>query len=152
MTKIEVGDLLYEAKLNITNLVEFGVGIIDATNPDFTLPPAGARFDIAVAGTVSGSQIEGTYEGVDYLHIRADRRAQLHVHGVITTTNGSKISMFADGVATPDESAAGVNHLRENVILTTSVPEFEWLNAVQIWAQGTVDMNVLQIEISSYAA
>jgi hypothetical protein len=150
MTKIEVGDLLYEVKVGITKLTEFGVGIIDATSPDAALPLAGARFDIAVAGTVSG-RVEGTFEGVDYLHVRADRRSQLHIHGAITTTDGSNIALYADGVATPDD-APGVFQLRENVTLTTAVPEFEWVNGLQVWGQGTVDMNTLQIEISGYVA
>jgi hypothetical protein len=151
MTKIEVGDLLYEVKVGITKVTEFGVGIIDATSPDAVLPLAGARFDIAVAGTVRGSSIEGTFEGVDYLHVRADRRSQLHIHGVITTTDGSNIALFADGVATPDD-APGIFQLRENVTLTTAAPEFDWVNQLQIWGQGTVDMNTLQIEISGHIA
>lgn len=150
MTKIEVGDLLYEVSVGITKLTEFGVGILDAMSPEAPLPPVGARFDIAVAGTVSG-RVEGTFEGVDYLHIRADRRSQLHVHGTITTPSGSNIALFADGVAVPDD-APGIFQLRENVTLTTAAPEFEWVNQLQIWAQGACDMNTLQIEISGYTA
>jgi hypothetical protein len=47
---------------------------------------------------------------------------------------------------------AGIFQLRENVTLTTAVPEFDWVNGLQIWGQGTVDMNTLQIEISGYVA
>jgi hypothetical protein len=150
MTKIEVGDLLYEVKVGITKVTEFGVGILDATVPDAVLPLAGARFDIAVAGMVTG-RVEGTFEGVDYLHVRADRRSQLHIHGVITTPDGSNIALYADGVAVPDDTP-GVFQLRENVTMTTAAPEFEWVNSLQIWGQGTVDMNTLQIEISGYVA
>jgi hypothetical protein len=151
MAKIEVGDLLYEVTVSINKVTEFGVGIIDATSPDVALPPAGARFDIAVAGTVRGPRIEGVFEGVDYLHIRADRRSQLHVHGAITAPDGSNIALFADGVAMPDD-AAGIFQLRENVTLTTAAPAFDWVNQLQIWGQGTVDMNELQIEIAGYVA
>ena len=151
MSKIEVGDLLYEANLSITKLTEFGVGIVDATSPDAELPAAGARFDIFVAGTVRGSRIDGTIEAIDYLHVRADRRSQLHIHGAITTADGSNIALYADGVALPDE-APGIFQLRENVTLTTVASEFDWVNQLQIWGQGTVDMNTLQIEISGYVA
>jgi hypothetical protein len=151
VTKIEVGDQLYEVSVGITKVTEFGVGIIDAMSPDVVLPPSGARFDIAVAGTVRGSKIEGTFEGVDYLHVRADRRSQLHIHGAITTPAGA-IALFADGVALPDETQPGIFQLRENVTLTTAVPEFEWVNQLQVWGQGTVDMNALQIEITGFVA
>ena len=42
-----------------------------------TPPPAeGARFDVYFEGPVTG-KVKGTVKGVDYLHIRADGRAQL---------------------------------------------------------------------------
>jgi hypothetical protein len=150
VAKIEVGDHLYEVALNITGITEYGISIFDATNPEIPLPPAGARFDIAVAGTARG-QLEGTVEAVDYLLIRADRRVELHIHGVLTASNGGKIALCADGVALPEPSNPAVSQLRENVKLQSAHPELEWVNPLQIWGQGTVDMGKLEINISAYA-
>ena len=62
-----------------------------------TPPPAeGARFDVYFEGPITG-KLNGTVKGVDYLHIRADGRCQLNIHAEITTEDGKKISLAADG-------------------------------------------------------
>ena len=152
MTKIEVGELLYTVSMKITDVTEYGVSIMDVMNPEATLPPAGARFDIAVAGDAQGPKLDGTIQAVDYLHVRADRRAQLHIHGAITTSGGAKIAIFADGIATPEANDPSVNHLRENVSLHTNHPEFEWVNPLQIWGIGVVEMAKFEINITGYIA
>jgi len=82
-------------------------------------PPQGARYDVAFEGPVTG-RLRGTVKGIDYLHIRPDGRGQLHIHGEITTEDGKKIALSADGVAMGQPP---VLQLRENVTLTTSHPE-----------------------------
>lgn len=42
--------------------------------------------------------------------------------------------------------------LRENVTLTTSHPEYSWVNAIQVWAPGTVDLAKGEIRVRGYAA
>jgi hypothetical protein len=95
--------------------------------------------------------LKGTAKGVDYLHIRADGRCQLDIHAEITTDDGKKIALAADGVAIP-EKGSPVFQLRENVTLTTSHPEYAWLNPIQVWAPGTVDVAKGEIHIKGYAA
>jgi len=63
------------------------------------VPPQGARIDIAFEGPVVGQKLRGTVKGVDYVRIRPDGRGQLHIHAEITTEDGKKIALFADGVA-----------------------------------------------------
>jgi hypothetical protein len=87
---------------------------------------------------------------VDYLHVRADGRCQLHIHAEITTADGKKIALAADGVAIP-ESGSPVFELQENVTLTTSHPEYSWVNTIQVWAPGTVDVSKGEIRIKGYA-
>jgi hypothetical protein len=143
------GELLYEYTLKITQVVEYGVSM-DALMSGQAPPPAeGARFDVHFEGPVAGTKLSGSAKGVDYLHIRADGRAQLDIHIEITTEDGKKIGLAADGVAL---DAPPVLQLRENVTLTTSHPEYSWVNPIQVWGVGTVDLAQGEIRVKGYAA
>jgi hypothetical protein len=108
--------------------------------------PAIARIE----GPVVGQKLQGTVKGIDYLHIRPDGRGQLHIHGEITTEDGKKISLSADGVAFFKDGPP-IGELRENVTLTTSEPDYAWVNPLQIWAPGTVDLAKMEVHITGYA-
>ena len=54
-----------------------------------------------------------------------------------------------DGVALGETPAF---RLRENATLTTSHPEYSWVNALQIWTLGTVDLQKGEIRVRGYAA
>jgi hypothetical protein len=130
-------ELLYEYTAKITQVVEYGVSM-EALMSEQAPPPAeGALFDVYFEGPVTGTKLSGSVKGVDYLHIRADGRSQLHIHAEITIKDGKKIALAADGVALGEPP---VLQLRENVTLTTSHPEYAWVNAIQVWAPGTVDL------------
>jgi hypothetical protein len=45
-----------------------------------------------------------------------------------------------------------VIQLRENVTLLTNHPELSWLNALQLWATGTVDVANGQVRVKAYAS
>ena len=118
-----------------------------------TLPPPaeGVRCDVTFEGPVAGPKLRGTVRGTDYGYLRADGRAGLHIHGMITTDDGKNISLAADGVASINpESPAG--QLRENVTLTTSEPGYTWLNTIQIWATGSVEFANGTLHVTAYAA
>jgi hypothetical protein len=91
-------------------------------------------------------------KATDYLSVRADGRFDLHIHGEITTGNGARIAFFADGVALPRPGGGPVFELRENVSLFTSVPEYRWVNPLQIWGVGTVDLSTQVIQIKGFSA
>ena len=98
------GELLYEYTPKITQVVEYGASA-DALISGQTPPPAeGARVDIYFEGPISG-KLNGTVKGVDYLHVRADGRCQLNIHAEITTEDGKKIALAADGVAIQEEGS-----------------------------------------------
>ena len=42
--------------------------------------------------------------------------------------------------------------IRENVTLTTCHPEYSWVNPIQVWARGTVDLAKGEIRLAGYAA
>lgn len=142
------GELLYEYTLQFTQVVEYGVSA-EALFAGQTPPAEGARLDVHFEGPVTGARLNGTAKGVDYLHVRADGRIQLHIHAEITTEDGKRIALAADGVGIPQ--AGSVFQLRENVTLTSNHPEYAWVNPLQIWAPGTVDVAKGEIDIKGYA-
>lgn len=150
MDTIERGEPLYEYNLKITGLVEYGVNFEELIAQKIPIPPEGARFDIAFAGEASGSKLSGKVSGVDYTHMRADGRFQLDVHAEINTEDGQKISLKADGVAIQREGSS-ISDLRENVTLFSSSKDYLWVNTIQVWGIGTVDLASQIIQIKGYS-
>jgi hypothetical protein len=143
------GELIYEYALQITQVVEYGASA-EALFSGQTPPPEGARLDLYLEGRVAGPRLKGTVRGVDYLEFRADGRADLHIHAEITIEDGKKIALFAEGVAIPDHGSP-VFQLRENVKLTSNHPELLWVNLIQIWASGMVDVSNGQVRVKAHA-
>lgn len=144
------GELLYEYTVQFTQVVEYGSSAETVLSGQTPPPAEGARFDVYFEGPVTGAKLNGTVKGVDYLHIRADGRAQLNIHAEITTEDGKKIALAADGVAILQEGSP-VFPLRENVTLTSNHPEYAWVNPLQVWAPGTVDVAKGEVRIKGYA-
>ncbi len=145
------GELIYEYALQFTQVVEYGASANAVFSCQMPPPAEGARFDVYFEGPITGPRLKGRVKGVDYLHIRADGRFQLNIHAEITTEDGKKIALAADGVAIPTEGSP-VFQLRENVTLATNHPEYSWLNPIQVWGAGTVDVSKGEIRIEGYAA
>lgn len=150
MSTVEIGELLYEYTLKITGLTEYGFSfeaLMAGTAPP---PPEGARFNVLFEGAAVG-KLKGTASGIDYLRVRADGRFDLHIHADITTDDGQKISLEGDGVALPRE-ASPIADLRENVTLFTSSKSYAWVNTMQVWGIGTVDLAAQVINVKGYRA
>jgi hypothetical protein len=141
----------YEYTPLVTRVVEYGASGNALLSGQSSPPPGGARIDFYFEGPVIGPKLTGTVKGVDYLYFRADGRAQLHIHAEITTEDGKKIALAADGIAIP-EPGSSVFQLLENVTLLTNHPELAWINAIQLWATGTVDVSNGQVRVNAYAA
>jgi hypothetical protein len=151
MSTIEVGDLLYEYTLKFTGMTEYGVSLESLMAGTVAPPPEGARFDVAFEGASNGPKLKGKVTGVDYLRMRADGRLQLHIHAEITADDGQKIALHADGVALPRRGSS-IADLRENVTLSTSSKDYTWVNALQVWGMGTVDLAEQVVELKGYSA
>jgi hypothetical protein len=150
MNTIEMGEPLYEYTLKITGLVEYGVNFGELVAQKIPIPPEGARFDIAFAGEATGSKLSGKVSGIDYTYMRTDGRFQLDVHAEITTDDGQKISLKADGVAIQREGSS-ISDLRENLTLFSSSKDYTWVNTIQVWGVGTVDLVSQVIYIAGYS-
>ena len=143
------GALIYEYQPQITQVIEYGASA-DAVLSGQAPPAEGARFDFYLEGPVSGPKLHGTFRGVDYIYVRADGRAELHIHGEITTEDGQKVALEAGGVAIPQERSP-VFQLREHVSLMSNHAELSWVNPLEIWARGVVDVSTRQVHLRAYA-
>ncbi len=150
-TTISVGEHLYEVTLKLTQVTEFGVSMEALISGQVPPPPEGARFDLAFEGSSRGPKLTGKISGVDYIHVRADGRFEMHMHSVLSTDDGANIAVFADGVATPREGGS-IFDLRENVTLRTSAEAYSWVNRLQVWGVGTSDMASKEVNLNGYSA
>jgi hypothetical protein len=146
---IAVADHLYDVTAHFTNVIEFGISLQDLLSDPTKMPPQGARFDFEFEGSVSGPKMKGKVKGTDYIYIRPDGYSRLHIHAVITTDDEVNISFF--GTSAPSDNPSVFN-LRENVTVLTADPAYAWLNQLQIWAQGSVELTKGEIKASSYIA
>ena len=151
MSTIEVGELLYELTVKVTGMTEYGVSFAALMAGQVAPPPEGARFDVAFDGALTGPRVKGKATGIDYLRVRADGRFELHIHSEITTDDGQKIALHADGVAVQRKNSP-IADLRENVTLSTSSKEYTWVNTLQVWATGTINLSEQIVQLKGYSA
>ena len=135
---ITAGELIYEADIQFTGMVEFGVGMQDLSSGKTALPLEGARFDQTFQGELHGPKLRGKISGTDYLYVRADGRFQLHLHARVTTEDGANIALSSDGVSLQVEGERETQ-LRAAVSLFTSFEAYTWLNKLQLWVLGSLD-------------
>lgn len=150
---IPVREFLFDEAVQLTGITEYGVSWEKFLSGEVNLPPQGARFDIAFAGTLEGPKLKGRIEGVDYLLVRADGRPQIRLQANITTDDGEKIAVEEDGILFPDPDAGpGMAQLRLNMRLSTASPRYSWVNFLHIWLHGCVDMVNGEVQVKAYAA
>ncbi len=145
---VPASELLYEETFQMGRTAEYGLGMADVLSGKVKLPPQGGRFDVSVAGEITGSRLAGSITAVDYVTMRADGSTRLHVHGEITTKENDKVSFFADGTFAPGAPA----QLRENVTLYSACPRYEWVSQLQVWATGPLDLATGKAQLAGYAA
>jgi hypothetical protein len=143
------GELIYEYRPQVTQTVEYGVSA-DAMFAGEPPPPEGARFDLYLEGPVAGGKLNGTVRGVDYLNFRADGRAELHIHAEIVTEKGKNVALEAGGVAVRQDGLS-LLELREHVSLRSNHAELAWVNGLEIWARGVVDVASGQVQLRAFS-
>jgi Protein of unknown function (DUF3237) len=148
--QLRLSELIYSYSARLTEVTDYGQSLTDVLFGTVPPPPGGLRCDASFEGPVTGPKLWGTVKGTDFGNLRADGRAELHIHAHITTMEGKVIALAGDGVSYVKPGSA-VTQLRENVALTSSHPEHAWLNNLQIWAIGTADFGTGEIELCAYA-
>ena len=134
----------------VTKIVEYGVSFADFATDKVGPPPQGARFDITVEGTFTGSKLNGIFTAVDYVYVRADGRVELHPHGEITTNDGARIAYFLDGVVYSVEESPLPHHLGIGTLSTASV-KYAWVNGLEILSQGPMDLAKREMRLEVYS-
>jgi len=94
------GEKIYEYDLDVTGVTDYGVALQAILSGQASVPPQGARIDIAFEGRATG-RLTGRVRGIDYLRIRTDGRIDLDIRAIVETENGCRIALSADGVAMP---------------------------------------------------
>jgi hypothetical protein len=131
-------ELIYEADIQFTQMVEYGVSMEALTSGKVPIPLEGARFDQMFQGELNGPKLRGTIYGTDYLRVRADGLFQLHLHARVTTHDGANIAFSSEGVSLQVEGQKETQ-LRAAVRLSTSAETYRWVNKLQLWVSGTLD-------------
>ena len=147
---ISDSELLYEAKIQFTEVIEYGVSIEALSSGKMPVPLAGARFDQTFEGNLYGPRLSGRIYGTDYLYVRADGLFQLHLHARVTTEDGVNISLSSEGVSNQVEGEHAAQ-LRSAVSLFTTSETYNWLNKLQVWATGTFNPVNQEALIKAYA-
>jgi hypothetical protein len=150
MTEQTPGELIYEYTIKSTGATSYGGPALDVLlSGRSAIPAPGARYDLTFEGPIVGQRLRGTVRLADYVHVRPDGRVQLHIHAEITTDDGKKIALYADGVASFDHGPPR-GDLSENVTLTTAEPDYAWVNSLRISARGTVDLDQGEAHVMGY--
>jgi hypothetical protein len=142
------GEKIYEYDLNVTGVTDYGVTLQAILSGQTSVPPQGARVDIAFEGRATG-RLTGRVRGIDYLRIRTDGRIDLDIHAIVETEDGYRIALSADGVGVP-RAAEPIADLRENTSLSTAAEHYAWVNTRQIWGVGTVNFATGKIHVDAY--
>lgn len=142
------GEKIYEYDLDVTVVTDYGVTPQAILSGQASVPPQGARIDIAFEGRATG-RLTGRVRGIDYLRIRNDGRLDIDIRAIVETEDGHRIALSADGVGVP-RAAEQIADLRENVSLTTAAGNYAWVNRRQVWGVGTVNFATGTVHIDAY--
>lgn len=119
------------------------------------LVPGGLRSDVGFAGTLTdGPLAGGTIEGVDYLLIRPDGVGIIDARELITTTDGTAVSVHAEGYVVPPFAMPDLTVLLDpyfswpdvdlplhgSARLQSAAPALEAVNRIVYSFTGTVNM------------
>jgi hypothetical protein len=148
---MSVQELIYNATIQITGQTDFGMDMQSALSGAREIPPEGVRLDIDFEGELTGPRLSGKIAGTDYVLLRGDGVAKLHIHAVITTDDGERIAFYGDGVAIVQPGSPTMQ-LRENITLHTAAPKYSWVNRLQIWATGQGDLSTGKLTLKGYSA
>ncbi|HEY4198623.1 MAG TPA: hypothetical protein VGM63_23945 [Mucilaginibacter sp.] len=130
---------------------EYGISLEELMKGKVPMPPEGVRLDAHFEGVAIGEKLKGTVRGVDYLWMRPNGGIEMDIHAEITTESGEKISLKGDGASFTRENNR-ISDIRANIALFTSHKNYTWMNTLQVWGIGTVDMATQIIAVKAYSA
>jgi len=141
--QMEVVEHLFDENIRLTGITDFGLRLEELLQDQSIMPPQGARFDIAFEGSVNGPKRD-----IDYLEIRPDGKLMLTMYAVIATDE--MISVYEDGINTLSGNGSPIGELSLNMRLHTSSQKYSWVNKIQVWCKGYVDMAKGEARVSAF--
>ena len=142
------GEKIYEYEIDLTGTIDFGVELGAILEGKVPIPPQGARFDAGFDGRSTG-RIAGRISGTDHAYMRPDGCLELNIRGVFETDDGSRIALEAGGVGVL-RADAPILDLTETVRLFTASTDYAWVNARQILAFGSVNLDTGKIHLEGF--
>ena len=149
MTDTDNREPLYEAKLTVSKVTDFGIGLDVLRKNSAEIPDGGLHFHVAFEGNIIGQRLSGSVRGVDHVHVRPDGGISLHIHGVISTPDGARIALSAEGTGTMDDDT-GLLHVDQEVSLYTSFSDYQWVNGLPIFCVGQVLPGEDEVRLSAF--
>lgn len=130
------GEMLYEAKIKLLDSLEIGP------------VPEGRRLNAPFTGNLTGPNMHGKIEGIDYVLIRPDGVGVLHIHAILTTDGGDIISIGGSGLMTaaPDGRFA----IKAALTFQTASKELAWLNSIQAVEDGFADLTTSELNVKAF--
>ncbi|MGA2765876.1 MAG: DUF3237 family protein [Spirochaetia bacterium] len=148
---VAVQEHLFDSTTQITETIDFGTGMEDVRSGRTTMPPQGLRFNLRIEGELTGAKVKGKISGTNYLYVRADGVGFIDAHFIVITPEGDRIAMHAQGISTPPEGST-VSQFRENESFFTASTKYAWINRIQVWATGSVDLETGKLTAKGYIA
>lgn len=140
---------LFDEEIRVTEVVEYGISWTEMSAGRAAPPPQGARFDIAFEGAVRGERLNGSFQGVDYLEVRADGRMLMTIYANIVTDDGVRIAVHESGYLTPGPDGIALGQLTMSFL--TADPAYDWLNRKQVWGVARIDTVGRTVRIRGYS-
>jgi hypothetical protein len=134
-----------------TEVVDFGIDAASVSSGRTPIPPQGVRINSSSQGEVTGRKLNGKVVSTDYLLIRADGVGIINLQAVLTTVDDHRIAIHGSGTLSLEQGSA-ISQLRENITFHTASAKYSWVNRIQGWATGTLDMSTLKITKKVFAA
>ena len=148
-----VRELLFDAAAQLTETIDFGIDAQSLFSGRTPVPPQGVRLNTSFQAEFTGPKFKGKIAGTDYILWRADGVGMINAQGVITTVEGDRIAYHADGIlARPEQASSTLYQGRENISFHTASAKYSWLNRIQCWATGTLDLATRKMTMKAYAA
>ncbi|MFO7524295.1 MAG: DUF3237 family protein [Ignavibacteriaceae bacterium] len=139
---------VFDEEINLTGVTEYGISWENLLNRSVSIPPQGARFDLAFEGQIFGDIINGTIKGTDHLEVRADGKFILNIYATFITEDGEIIAVKESGVSTPNVNGTAVLHLIMEFFTVSQ--KYEWINKKVVWSVGVVDMIAGKVKVTGY--
>lgn len=147
-----VQEHLYDAETQSTEITGFGIDLKAVMTGGTPIPAEGLRLNWNFQGELKGSKVKGEIVGTNYTLVRPDGVGISNIQAVLTTPEGDRIALHADGFSNAPAQGSTVFQYRETVTFHSSNPKYSWINHIVCWATGTADLATGKVALKGYVA